>query len=56
VSIAGRRVGVLKAEGGDGWQELTLDVPAQATSELELSLEASPMERTSFHLWAVQPP
>jgi hypothetical protein len=56
VSIAGRRVGVLSAAAGDAWQELTLDVPAQAVSELEVQLEASPQERTLYHLWAVQPP
>jgi len=56
VSIAGRRVGVLQAQGGDNWQELTLDVPAQPGTELELELGASTTERTTYHLWAVQPP
>jgi hypothetical protein len=56
VSIAGRRVGQLKAQGGDGWQELTLDVPARVASELEILLEPSSTERTLYHLWAVQPP
>ncbi len=56
VSIAGRRVGLLTAEASDGWQELTLAVPAQQGSELTVLLEPSTSERTLYHLWAVQPP
>jgi hypothetical protein len=56
VAIGGRALGSFRASAADGWQELSLDVPALGDVALEVKLGVSPHERVFFHVWAVQPP